>query len=143
MAIWISMLDLIWDYPLLGTGPGTFKTVITQYHPYMDVIHLRAHNDYLQFTSEVGIFVIIIIVWMTRKFYKAGFEKLNSHSTLVYGVTMGAMAGVTAMLVHNMGDFNSLIPANALLFSVLSALVVAPSQAITKKSKKRRSKLLT
>jgi RsiW-degrading membrane proteinase PrsW (M82 family) len=63
---------------------------------------------------------------MMFKFYKKGFHKLNNPSRLVRGITIGAMAGITAILVHSIGDFNLHIPANALLFSVLAALVVAP-----------------
>jgi len=37
-----------------------------------------------------------------------------------------AMSGITAILVHSIGDFNLHIPANALLFTVLTAVVVAP-----------------
>jgi hypothetical protein len=36
------------------------------------------------------------------------------------------MSGITAILVHSIGDFNLHIPANALLFTILAALVVAP-----------------
>ena len=40
--------------------------------------------------------------------------------------TLGAMTGITAILFHSITDFNLHIPANAILFTVLAALVVAP-----------------
>jgi hypothetical protein len=63
---------------------------------------------------------------MVIAFYKRGFYKLRYPSRLVRGTTLGAMSGITAILVHSVSDFNLHIPANALLFTVLVAIVVAP-----------------
>ena len=85
-----------------------------------------AHNDYLHFTSEVGLILIPIVIWMIVVLYRRGFKKLRNPSRLVRGVTFGAMSGITAILVHSISDFNLHIPSNAILFTVLAALVVAP-----------------
>jgi O-antigen ligase len=83
-----------------------------------------AHNDYLHFISEAGLPLIAIIAWMMIALYRKGFQKLKNPSRLVRGVTLGAMSGITAILVHSIFDFNLHIPANALLFTVLAATVV-------------------
>ncbi len=85
-----------------------------------------AHNDYLHFTSEVGLPLIAIFAWMVIALYRKGFKKIKNHSRLVRGTTLGALSGITAILVHSISDFNLHIPANALLFTVLVAIVVAP-----------------
>ena len=127
MVAWGGVVDMIGDYPLLGTGPGTFPTIFTQYQPAgLSRHYTMAHNDYLHFTSEIGLPLIVIIVWMIMAFYKRGFYKLRYPSRLVRGTTLGAMSGVTAILFHSITDFNLHIPANALLCTVLTALVVAP-----------------
>jgi len=126
MVMWGGIVEMIGEYPLLGIGPGTFGTIFTQYQPPGLKAHFTmAHNDYLHFTSEVGLPLIAIVVWMIIALYRKGFMKLNNPSRLVRGITVGAMAGVTAILVHSVADFNLHIPANALLFTVLAALVVA------------------
>ncbi|GAH61940.1 unnamed protein product [marine sediment metagenome] len=118
---------MIQDYPVLGIGPGTFAFIFTQYQPPGLTSHYTmAHNDYLHFTSEVGLPLIAIIVWMIIALYRKGFRKLKNPSRLVRGITLGSMSGITAILVHSISDFNLHIPANALLFTVLGALVVAP-----------------
>jgi len=66
------------------------------------------------------------MVWMAIILYKKGFSKLQNPSRFVRGVTLGAMSGITAILVHSIVDFNLHIPANALLFTVLTAIVIAP-----------------
>jgi O-antigen ligase len=88
--------------------------------------YFKAHNDYLHFVSEVGLPLIVVILWMIIALYRKGFRKMQNPSRLVRGITIGALSGITAILVHSIGDFNLHIPANALLFTVLAALVVAP-----------------
>jgi hypothetical protein len=66
------------------------------------------------------------MVWMIIALYRKGFKKLKNPSRLVRGSTLGAVAGITAILVHSFGDFNLNIPANAILFTVLAALAAAP-----------------
>jgi O-antigen ligase len=127
MKRWPGTVEMIKDHPLSGTGPGTYATVFTQHHPPgYDNYHFYAHNDYLHFTAELGLFLIAVVVWMIIALYKKAFEKLKSPSRLVRGTTIGAMAGITAILVHSFGDFNLNIPANAILFTVLAALAAGP-----------------
>ncbi len=127
MVAWGGVMDMIGDYPLLGTGPGTFPTIFTQYQPPGLSRHFtKAHNDYLHFTSEVGLPLIAIFAWMVIAFYRRGFYKLRYPSRLVRGTTLGAMSGITAILFHSISDFNLHIPANAILFTILAAIVVSP-----------------
>jgi O-antigen ligase len=124
---WRGINKMISDHPLIGTGPGTFATVYTQYQPPgLASRRFYAHSDYLQFISEVGIAVAVVIVWMIIALYRKGFKKLKNPSRLVRGTTIGAMAGITAILVHSFSDFNLNIPANAILFTILGAVAVSP-----------------
>ncbi len=126
IKIWGAVVEMIEDYPVLGIGPGNFSTVFTQYLPPAENRHFYAHNDYIQSAAEIGLISIVIIAWMIAAVYRRGFKKLKNQSRLVRGVTIGALSGITAILVHSMLDFNLHIPANALLFTVLVALAVCP-----------------
>jgi O-antigen ligase len=127
ITVWGGVVEMIKDHPLLGTGPGTFAAIYTQYQPPgFDRRYFAAHNDYLHFTSETGLALVPVMAWMMTAFFVKGFKKLNHPSRLVRGTTLGAMSGVTAMLVHSIFDFNLHIPANAILFTVLAAMVVSP-----------------
>jgi O-antigen ligase len=127
VLVWGKVLNMTSDHPLLGTGPGTFSTIFTQYQPAgFTKRFFRAHNDYLQFISEMGMFLVPIVGWMMIAFYGKGLKKLKNPSRLVRGTTLGAMSGVTAILIHSIFDFNLHIPANALVFTVLAAIVVSP-----------------
>ncbi len=127
VTVWGGTVEMIKDHPLLGTGPGTFAIVFTKYQPPgFASRYFMAHNDYLHFTSEVGLPLVAILAWMIIALYRRGFTKLKEPSRLVRGATLGAMSGVTAILIHSIVDFNLHIPSNALLFTVLLAIVVAP-----------------
>lgn len=127
-VVWGGIVNMIQDHPLLGAGPGTFANVFTQYQPPgQGARYSMGHNDYLHFISEVGIPLIAVMLWMMVSFFKRGLDKLKNRSRLVRGAVLGGMAGVTAILVHGGGDFNLHIPANAVLFTVIAALTVAPS----------------
>jgi len=127
ITTWSGVVDLAKANPLLGTGPGTFAVSFPKYQPPGFQAHLiYAHNDYLDFTSELGFGLLVIIAWMAVALYRHGLYKMRSKSTLTRGVTLGGLTGITAILVHSFVDFNLHIPANALLFTVLTALVAAP-----------------
>jgi len=127
MIVWGEVMKMIGEYPMLGIGPGTFAFIFTQYQPPgLKSHYTMAHNDYLHFTSEVGLALIAIVVWMIIALHRKGFRKLKNPSRLVRGITLGAMSGITAILVHSISDFNLHIPANVILFTILAAIVVSP-----------------
>lgn len=122
---WEGTLNIIQDHLVWGTGPGTFSTVYPAYQkPGRSDLARYAHNDYLHFISDTGIFFIPVMIWLLYLFFKSGFKKLQTRSRQKRGLTLGAMGGVFAILVHSASDFNLHIPANILLFTVLSATVL-------------------
>jgi len=129
VTVWKGVLEMIRDYPLLGSGPGTFSTVYTQYQPPgFWVRFYKAHNDYLQFTAEVGLLWIPVLFWGLFSLFRAGFRKLKNPSRFIRGATAGALAGIVSILVHSISDFNLHIPANALLFTVITAVAALPAE---------------
>jgi len=125
--VWQKILDMIYDHPALGTGPGTFALIFTHYQPPgIAARYFMAHNDYLHFISEVGVPLIIVMIWMIIALFVKGFKKLNNAGRMVRGVTIGAMSGIISLLFFSIFDFNLHIPANAILFTVLVAIVISP-----------------
>ena len=121
------------DRPLLGFGPGTFAYSFLQYQPPgIQGWYTLAHNDYAHFISEMGLFLPLIMVWMIAALFRHGFARLKSPVLPVRAITLGSMAGIFAILCHSFIDFNLHIPANALFFTVLAALIAAPAPKIKK-----------
>lgn len=139
VTVWKGVIKMIDSNPFTGSGPGTFATVFTQYQPGSGSRFRMAHNDYLHFISEVGYPLVPVIIWMMIVFYRRGLKKLRHRSRLVRGINLGTMSGVTAILIHSIGDFNLHIPSNALLFSVLAALVMSRDPNMRSRHKSRVS----
>lgn len=133
VTIWKAASDMIADHPVFGVGPGNFAQGLTQYQPPgLSARFYHAHNDYLHVLSETGILLIPLFFWMLFRLIKQAQYKLGNNSRLIRGTALGAMAGVLAILVHSVGDFNLHLPANAIIF----LLLIAPLARNTKGMKR-------
>lgn len=124
-VFWQNTLGIVADFPLIGTGLGTFASVYPAYEaaggPELFLAH--AHNDYLEFLSELGfvgfglllgivLFILVtgFLVWRTRR------------NARVKALALGGLVSLAAILLHSLTDFNLHIPANAMLFAVTLGL---------------------
>jgi len=126
MRTWHGTVRMIKDHPFTGTGIGTFAIAFPKYRvPGLQGLLVHTHNDYLQVVSEMGIFVLGIIIWLIFSTLRAGFKTFfRTRSNFKQGITLGATAGIVAILIHSFVDFNLHIPANAILFTVVAALLM-------------------
>jgi O-antigen ligase len=118
---WKDDLRLIRDYPLMGTGLGTFKVGYRRYQTSMvnsTVDH--AHNDYLEFASETGLpgaaLLFLPIFGLLARMVIAFLRDPRRYRR---AVLLGCIGGTVALLTHSITDFNLQIPANALIFSTV------------------------
>ncbi len=124
---WANTADIVRDFPLFGTGLGTFASVYGAYEdrggPEKQLVH--AHNDYLEYLSEAGLLGGVILL--------GGFLYLASRAFLAWrarrdvqarGLALGGLVSLAAMGVHAFTDFNLHIPALMVLFTVTSALTL-------------------
>ena len=120
----IYAINMLRDYPVFGTGGGTFYNAYPQYRgadilPYYD----HVHNDYMQLATETGIVGLALLGAIVLLSFFAGVLALSRrHDPLARGVAFGVVMGVSAIAIHSTVDFNLQIPANAFIFSVLLAL---------------------
>lgn len=126
LSVWSGTLELIRENPGQGTGLGTFPWSFTQVRPVG--LHLRyreAHNDYLQLVSEMGLPVMIPIIWGLILVFKRGMKRFKrTVSRFTAGTSVGALGGLTAILIHSLTDFNIQITSNGILFSALVGLAM-------------------
>ena len=128
-VVWANTFTIFSDYPLFGTGLGTFASIYPAYEDSKEFFrYSHAHNDYLEYLAELGIFGFI--------FLAGGILILLINSFLVWkerrhpwvkGLALGGLVAVTCMLIHSVTDFNLQIPANMVLFSVVLSLTITVS----------------
>ncbi|MCX6561866.1 MAG: O-antigen ligase family protein [Candidatus Aminicenantes bacterium] len=124
---WSSVLRMVGDGPLMGTGWGTFGAVYPSYETVaMEGRLLHAHNDYLEALAELGVvgFVLLLglVLWPVLDAFRTWSTRRHPG---IKGLGMGGFVALAAMLVHSLTDFNLHIPANAVLFAVVLGLTVA------------------
>jgi len=117
----VKMLD---DYPLFGTGGGSFYTAFTRYRGSdIGAQYDHVHNDYVQFLTDTGViggalFGLLVLT----SFVCAILAQARRRDPLARGVAFGVVMGVISIGIHSTVDFNLQIPANAFVFTILLAL---------------------
>jgi O-antigen ligase len=118
------------DYPLTGSGFGSFQDVFPGYMPAGE--HKRwnhAHNDYLEVLAEGGLVAGALLLWLAWGFWSRVLSSRNwSAGSVVDLETAGLLLALLALSVHAVFDFNHQIPANGLMFTVMAAIAVAAAE---------------
>ncbi len=115
---------MIKDYPLTGTGGGTYDISFLRYRDN-DIygFYDHAHNDYLEFFAEYGFIGMMFLSIIVISSLINAFLALRRRKQRLYqGMAFSSAMGIIAILIHSLVDFNLQIPANASLFVVLLAL---------------------
>jgi O-antigen ligase len=115
---------IVKDYPIFGSGPGTFYTTFPRYRPETITAFFDfAHNDYAQFAAETGLVGLGLMGFLvTMTLAVALMAQWQRRDPLMRGMSFACIMGVTSILIHSWVDFNLQIPANAMYFMVLLAL---------------------
>jgi hypothetical protein len=116
-------LDMARDYPLFGSGPGTFYTAFTRYRgPDIRAFFDYAHNDYMQFLVETGALGAVLAGSLALMALVLAVLALSRRrDPLARGFAFAVLMGVSSIAIHSTVDFNLQIPANAFAFMVLLA----------------------
>jgi O-antigen ligase len=120
-----TALALVKDFPLVGSGGGSFYNVFLSYrtpeYGYSYVDH--THNDYVEIAADygfVGLGILGSLVALTL--WKTLQVLAKRRSTLPRGVAFGVAMAIVGLLMHSTVDFNLQIPANALTITVVLAM---------------------
>jgi len=130
--IWRDTISMIGANPLLGVGLGAYETAFSIYSKSDGSLRVpQAHNDYLQVVADCGIVGGLIALWFIILVFRSIARGTRSRDPLYSGLALGCGAGIFAILVHSLFDFNLQLPANALLFLVLTAVAAQIGATVT------------
>ncbi|WP_420935750.1 O-antigen ligase family protein [Alteromonas sp. A081] len=133
----VEALPLVAQYPIIGTGGGTFYTVYPQQQS-KSVQHFydHAHNEYLQFSIEFGlvgaILAAAIVIFSARHSFSA--MRTRRHP-LPRGTAFAALMACIGMAMHSSVDFPLQAPANTSTFIVLLTLGILSNSLSMHKEK--------
>ena len=138
-VFWVNTFQIFKDFPIFGSGLGTFAQVFAMYRSFHLIgIATHAENDFLQLASEVGIVGIgLLLILFFFFFYKAisGIRFLSPREPGRY-IGMSGLVGTLALMFHSLVERNLQVPANAFLYTMLWAIILRVSV-------KKRSNLIT
>ncbi len=124
----LAMTKATWvmgnDFPLTGSGLGTFEYVFPGYqHPLTNKLVEHAHNDWVQLFAETGWAGFFIIGAGLIFFMVSSIARWRRrHDRFSVGIGLGGMGALVAISVHSLSDFNLHIPANAFLPALIVAI---------------------
>jgi O-antigen ligase len=102
LSCWKAALLMMRDYPLTGTGLGSFIETVTSYQAPGESFRRLAHNTYLELGAELGIPALLIFIALLC----ATFMSLEQtrrcaarSSSFIADAAVGLQAGVVACAV--------------------------------------------
>lgn len=129
-AAWRDGLNVFKHNLLTGAGMGAYPTVYPTYGEWDSarMLHGETDNDYLQVLADTGlvggVLLMCFLVLLVRD-VRRSLQQPNPRRAVL---ALGCGGGLAALAIHSFFDFNLQIPANALLFLLLTAFVARLAQ---------------
>jgi O-antigen ligase len=136
-AMWASTFQILKDFPLFGSGLGTFTYIFPMYRSlHVEGLATHAENDLLQLASEAGLIGVgLLLIVFFYLFWRivSGLRSL-SHGEPERYIAIGGLVGILALMFHSLVERNIQIPSNAFLYTILWAIVLKVSVRSTSDS---------
>ncbi len=135
---WRDSLPIIRDFPITGTGFGTFGDIFPKYKHFLFNFTLdHALNDYIELFIEGGITAFLLVVCFLfvvfRKTFQALAVRRERYSRYLF---WGGLSGLGAIFIHSVTDYNLHVPANGLYFFFIIGLTVSAAHTRLRHSPK-------
>ncbi len=148
LPCWLRVLPGVAEFPVFGTGLGTFRYVevwrrqeepmdpaaaaAARPVPLENGMFDHAHNDYLEMLVEGGgvglVLLLAVLVLVFRAAWRARDDRTDA---LRAGLAAGGLCALTAVAAHSFVDFGMHTPAITLLVTVVCAQLTALGEPAT------------
>ncbi|HYK88521.1 MAG TPA: O-antigen ligase family protein, partial [Acidobacteriota bacterium] len=124
LAVWKAGVKSIADYPLTGSGLGSFRSVYQRYKsPAFPGESVHAENEYLQWTMETGLIGFVLMGMVLIGFARRILALLRERGDpYLRSLCYGALFSITTFCIHSLADFNMHVPSNALTLTAIAAM---------------------
>lgn len=132
LTIWRESLPMIRDFPLTGTGAGTFGIAMAQYQQSRVWVGSmqqwsyfnNAHSHYVQLAVEGGLLLAVPVAAALGVLARLGIAAARADKGEMFWMRVGAAAGLMGMAVQSVWEVAMIMPANAVLAGVLAGLLL-------------------
>ena len=129
LDLWKDSLDIIRDFPVTGTGFGSYINIYPSYRTIdSEGIADHAHNDYIELLTNGGAISMMLLFWFTAavvvRSYQVFQRRRDPYSLFLYS---GILTGIFSILLHGVTDFNMQIGANGLYLFFMMGMAVSAS----------------
>jgi len=134
-AAWLASVRIFARAPLLGAGAGTFEDQFrVTSGSGIQVRYNHAHSDPLEFLAETGVvgfgLLSAAILWTL---VLTGRALRRRHSRFARSLTVGALVGLAAVLVHGLFDFPLQVPGvRVAWFAMFGAAYLVANRRLTR-----------
>jgi O-antigen ligase len=126
-SAWRDTRHIIADFPVFGTGLGTYARAMLLYQTQgRDVMYAEAHNDYLQIVAEGGLVVGLPILVLAGVIALTIRRRLASDDDdeMTSWIRIGSVAGLAGIAAQSLVEFSLQMPGNAAMFVLLLAIAL-------------------
>jgi O-antigen ligase len=126
-SAWRDTSRIIADFPVFGTGLGTYARAMLLYQTQgRDVMYAEAHNDYIQLAAEGGLIVGVPALALAGVIGMTIRRRLVSDDDdpLASWIRIGSLAGLAGIAAQSLVEFSLQMPGNAAMFVLLLALAI-------------------
>lgn len=125
LPLWSRAMRIAADFPLWGTGYGTFPYVEPTRRtvdPGQEVVYENAHNEYLEMLVEGGLPALLLTLLVAGFAVIQACRAVRRHAgTPIGALAWGGLFALLTAVLHSLGDFGMHIPAITVLATVLAA----------------------
>lgn len=121
--------EIVPDFPVFGTGAGSFYNTYLRYRTPRESYWDHAHNDYVELAADNGLLGLGILGGFVLLTAAVAVKiLLRRRSSLPRGIAFGSLMTIVALAIHSTVDFNLQLPANALLLVLVMAMAWLASE---------------
>lgn len=141
--IFDATIRAIGEFFPLGSGAGTFVEVLHRFHPadFPGVTINRAHNDYLEWLLEFGLFAAIFVAFGLVLYLRQwGKVWKRGEWTPFRFAQAGSGISLFLMMLHSLVDYNLRTPANAVFLAFLAGVFFHRTSTVRLKRLRRKDR---
>jgi len=129
VGLWRDTLALAREAPFLGVGLGAWGDAFPRFdrRSYDGTAPVAAHNDYLELLAELGAVGLVLALAALVAAIRCLRSSLARRSATGRPLAAATLAGLAAVAVHALVEFDLQIPAIAAACALLLALALRPT----------------